>query len=178
MSIYFRRMTEVFYIHNEGGNKKISNLIGKLFNGPIDIIGDVHGEINALRLLLWHLGYDKQGNHPDERRIAFLGDLIDRGPNSPAVLELAMQFVKGGRAQCILGNHELNLIRDERKDGNEWFMTPGKESKYQSEVVSSQQKIDFIKFLNTLPLALEREDLRVVNASWNKESVNKLNQLN
>lgn len=108
----------------------------------------------------------------------FLGDLVDRGPDSPAVLELVMRLVSHGRAQCILGNHEMNLLRGELKDGNEWFMTPETKSKYESKAVSDQQIADFTKFLDKLPLALEREDLRVVHASWNNESVNRLKQLN
>jgi hypothetical protein len=44
-----------------GKEKTISKLIAELFDGPIDIVGDIHGEINTLRLLLRHLGYDSQG---------------------------------------------------------------------------------------------------------------------
>ena len=69
----------------------MSRLIGRLFEGSIDIVGDIHGEIDALRLLLWHLGYDKEGYHPEGRRLVFLGDLVDRGPDSPAVVELVKQ---------------------------------------------------------------------------------------
>ena len=53
-------------------------LVDKLFSGPIDIIGDVHGEIGALLSLLDLLGYDGQGNHAEGRRLVFLGDLGDR----------------------------------------------------------------------------------------------------
>ncbi len=68
--------------------KHISKLIQELFSGPIDIVGDIHGEIEALRQLLKSLGYDQYGIHPDGRRLVFVGDLVDRGPNSPAVVEL------------------------------------------------------------------------------------------
>jgi len=136
------------------------------------------GEIDALRDLLTHLGYDDHGNHIDGRRIVFVGDLVDRGPDSPAVVELVKHFVKKHRAQCILGNHELNLLRGKRKDGNDWFTNPDEIGKYPFRAVNRRQKKDFKEFLCTLPLALEREDLRVVHASWNHESVDKLRQLN
>ena len=60
-------------------------LIQKLPTGPIDIIGDVHGEAEALNALLAHLGYTATG-HPQGRSLAFVGDLVDRGPDSPAVV--------------------------------------------------------------------------------------------
>jgi hypothetical protein len=68
-----------------------------LFAGPLDVIGDVHGEIDALRALLGHLGYATDGTHSDGRRAVFVGDLCDRGPDSPAVLDLVMRWVKAGR---------------------------------------------------------------------------------
>lgn len=40
-------------------------LVQSLFDGPIDIVGDVHGEIDALRSLLHHLGYEHGGTHSD-----------------------------------------------------------------------------------------------------------------
>ena len=82
-------------------------IVGSLFEGPIDIIGDVHGEYDALQDLLKHLGYDNEGVHPTGRRLVFVGDLVDRGPNSPQVVEDVMRFVENGNAQCILGNHEM-----------------------------------------------------------------------
>jgi hypothetical protein len=69
-----------------------SALIAPLFEGPIDIVGDIHGdihgEIDALRDLLMHLGYNVEGEHPEGRRLIFIGDLTDRGPDSPAVATL------------------------------------------------------------------------------------------
>ena len=94
--------------------------IRALFEGPIDIVGDIHGEIDALRDLLGQLGYDTTGQHPDGRRLVFIGDLTDRGPDSPAVFELVSGLVARGLAQCVLGNHELNLLRQARKEGNGW----------------------------------------------------------
>jgi predicted MPP superfamily phosphohydrolase len=95
--------------------------VQELFPGPIDIVGDIHGEIDALRDLLRHLGYDQAGVHPQGRRLMFIGDLTDRGPDSPAVIELVSGLVSQGSAQCVLGNHELNLLRKARKEGNGWY---------------------------------------------------------
>lgn len=85
-------------------------------HGPFDIIGDVHGCHDELVTLLGRLGYEVAGDgagahHPDGRRVFFVGDLVDRGPASPAVLRLAMGMVASGDALCIPGNHEAKLLR-------------------------------------------------------------------
>jgi hypothetical protein len=125
----------------------------------VDVIGDVHGEIEPLRELLGRLGYDAEGKHSGGRRLVFVGDLGDRGPDSPAVIALVKGMVELGVAQCVLGNHELNLLRSELKPGNEWFMDPG-HSRALGEFEHS------MAFFASLPLALERADLRVVHAAW------------
>ncbi len=45
------------------------------------------------------------------RKLIFLGDLVDRGPDSPAVLRLVMRAVAEGRALCVPGNHDVKLLR-------------------------------------------------------------------
>jgi hypothetical protein len=45
-----------------------TTLIGALSEGPVDIVGDIHGEIDALHDLLKHLGYSVFGEHPEGRR--------------------------------------------------------------------------------------------------------------
>ena len=49
--------------------------------------------------------------HPDGRTAIFLGDLVDRGPDSPAVLRLVMSMVATGNALCVPGNHDTRLVR-------------------------------------------------------------------
>lgn len=87
--------------------------------GPFDIIGDVHGCFDELVLLLRKLGWEfPEGSsddptsapqHPQQRQAVFVGDLVDRGPASPAVLKLVMAMVKAGVAWCVPGNHEEKL---------------------------------------------------------------------
>ena len=99
----------------------------KLYNdkaelhGPFDIIGDVHGCYEELIELLQKLRYIIEGiaddgtnyglkvSHPENRTVIFLGDLIDRGPASPAVLKLVMSMVRSGTALCVPGNHDMKL---------------------------------------------------------------------
>jgi protein phosphatase len=97
----------------------------KLFNdlrhetGPFDVIGDVHGCRDELEQLLDKLGYaierDAAGrptgaSHP-ARKAVFLGDLVDRGPDTPGVLRLVMGMVAAGTAICVPGNHEVKLLK-------------------------------------------------------------------
>ena len=92
-------------------------------HGPFDIIGDVHGCFDELRELLLELGYSVEStggfrfgdgfkvNHPENRRVIFVGDLVDRGPNIPGVLRLVMSMLETGTGLCVPGNHDIKLVR-------------------------------------------------------------------
>jgi protein phosphatase len=92
-------------------------------HGPFDIIGDIHGCFDELRALLAQLGYQITGangdassrhykaQHPEGRKVIFLGDLVDRGPRIPDVLRLTMSMVESGAALCVPGNHDIKLMR-------------------------------------------------------------------
>ena len=88
--------------------------------GPFDVIGDVHGCRAELEALLASSGTpvtrDEAGRAvdavpPDGRTAVFLGDLVDRGPDSPGVLRLVMGMVAAGHALAVPGNHENKLTR-------------------------------------------------------------------
>jgi protein phosphatase len=94
--------------------------------GPFDVIGDVHGCRSELESLLLRLGYevlrDGEGRAVDAvppvdpvtgaaRTAVFVGDLVDRGPDTPGVLRLVMGMVGAGHALCVPGNHENKLVR-------------------------------------------------------------------
>ncbi|NEC67190.1 polynucleotide kinase-phosphatase [Streptomyces sp. SID9727] len=78
--------------------------------GPFDVIGDIHGCRSELDSLLGKLGY-VDGAHPEGRTAVFVGDLVDRGPDSPGVLRRVMSMVADGNALCVPGNHENKLGR-------------------------------------------------------------------
>lgn len=70
-------------------------------DGRIIIIGDVHGCIGQLRQLLAKVSPGAKD------RVLFVGDLVNKGPDSVAVLELA----KALNARSLVGNHERRLLR-------------------------------------------------------------------
>jgi protein phosphatase len=87
-------------------------------HGPFDIIGDVHGCLDECLQLLRMLGYTVAGSReapevtaPEGRRAIFIGDLVDRGPDSPGVLRLAMAMTANGTALCVPGNHDVKLMK-------------------------------------------------------------------
>ncbi|MFE1435786.1 polynucleotide kinase-phosphatase [Streptomyces griseoaurantiacus] len=88
--------------------RRYNDLTG--LTGPFDIIGDVHGCSAELESLLGKLGY-ADGVHPEGRTAVFVGDLVDRGPDSPGVLRRVMSMVKSGNALCVPGNHENKFGR-------------------------------------------------------------------
>ncbi len=90
--------------------------------GPFDVVGDVHGCIDELVMLLGVLGYrvgyetDLETPRlvvvpPPGRTLLFVGDLGDRGPDTPAVYRLIMDLARAGHARCALGNHDNKLLR-------------------------------------------------------------------
>lgn len=140
-------------------------LVHPLPDGPLDFVADIHGESDALLALLERLGYDTNGHHPDGRRLVFLGDLVDRGPDSPGVVRLVRGMIEAGNAQAVLGNHELNILRRDKRANNAWFYDPDAANEAET-TLDPAERDDLLSFFAGLPLALEREDIRAVHANW------------
>lgn len=86
--------------------------------GPFDIVGDVHGCLDELLALLEAMSYRVKRQQdefavapPRGRRLAFVGDLVDRGPAATGVLRLVMGMAQAGTALCVAGNRDLELVR-------------------------------------------------------------------
>lgn len=71
------------------------------------VIGDIHGHAGVFGRLLERCGFD-----PDLDRLWLVGDLVNRGPDSPGVLRLARDLDQrmGDRFAAVLGNHDVHLL--------------------------------------------------------------------
>ncbi|MDH6567215.1 protein phosphatase [Streptomyces sp. SAI-117] len=116
--------------------------------GPFDIVGDIHGCASELESLLGKLGY-VDGVHPEGRTAVFVGDLVDRGPDSPGVLRRVMSMVKSGNALCVPGNHENKYGRHLK--GRKVQHTHGlAETIEQMESVSDEFRAEVREFIDGL----------------------------
>ncbi|MCP2041475.1 hypothetical protein L1281_002075 [Neisseria sp. HSC-16F19] len=157
-----------------------SHLFRPLPGGALDIVGDVHGEWGMLEQLLYRLGYDEYGRHPQGRKLVFVGDLCDRGQDSPQVLDWLIEAVRAEHAWAVLGNHEMNLLMDDPKDGSGWYFNERTqdEARYAPwRHYPEAGKAALCEALAQWPLVLQREDLRIVHAAWLPESLQRIADL-
>lgn len=135
-------------------------------------IGDVHGELAKLETLLGYVR-DDAATRSVEHRIVFLGDLIDRGAESRAVVACAKRMTEEGKALAIKGNHEelmLHAIDHNESVGIYWWATNGGD-----ETITSYQRAngpkdnwreaidrDHVSWLRSLPVMLRDEQRKLV----------------
>ena len=151
-----------------------------------DIIGDVHGHATALKALLSALDYspDLEGvwRHP-ERRVIFVGDLIDRGHEHRELLELVRKMTEAGVARVVMGNHELNAIAyatpDPRESGH--FLRKHEKNRTNQHIAylkeigeGSPLHKEHIEWFKTFPLWIEEPDFKVVHACWRAAEVERV----
>lgn len=130
-------------------------------------IGDVHGEIEKLDRLLGFIREDARLRDA-AHKIVFLGDLIDRGPDSRSVVERAKALCDGGQAIAIKGNHEELMLHacDKRESmGVYWWAENGGDETILSYVRANGYADDFrdaidpahIAWLRDLPAMIRDE---------------------
>ncbi len=130
-----------------------------------DIIGDIHGCDAELAELLRLLGHGDPFSPHSGRMLVFVGDLVDRGPATPAVLERVMRLVREGRGCCVAGNHDVRLAEALRGIPVE----PGHGLEQSLEQFASRphaERMEVLAFLESLPghLALDGGRLVVAHA--------------
>ncbi|WP_205475172.1 metallophosphoesterase [Nocardioides sp. SYSU D00038] len=146
--------------------------------GPFDLVGDVHGCAGELRDLLvrlgWRLVHDVRGratgaDHPEGRTAVFVGDLVDRGPDTPGVLRLVMGMVAAGTALCVTGNHEAKLVRALR--GAHVQVRHGLAESLAQLAAEPELRDAVVEFAEGLPdhLLLDGGDLVVAHAGLREE---------
>lgn len=137
------------------GKDIISNSISE---DNIDVIGDVHGCYDELLLLLKKLGYryeDEKLLHPEGRKVIWLGDLIDRGPESIKVLELVYKAVTQDGHYCIKGNHEEYLYENAKKynDGEQVSGSTAMKATLADfcRIVNPSKREKYLEWINNMP---------------------------
>ena len=146
-------------------------------NQAYDIIGDIHGHAAELEALLTQPGYkEARGHfsHPKGRKVIFLGDYIDRGPEIRRVLQIIRGMIDAGEAHGILGNHEMNALCFHTKDANGNPYRPHTKSNIRQHSATLQQIANIdkpfwdetLEWFRCLPLWLNFEGIRAVHACW------------
>ncbi len=153
-------------------------------NGGFDIIGDIHGYATPLRRLLARLGYEEKDGcyrHP-ERRVIFLGDFIDRGPEIRETLRIVRSMVDAGAALAVMGNHEFNALCYHTAGADGAPLRPNSEKNRNQHSATldafadyPEEWRDYLTWFLKLPLYLEMGDFRVVHAAWDKARIADLN---
>ena len=119
--------------------------LSRRMNGRLIAIGDIHGCPAEFAELLAQLAPTR------EDRLILLGDLVNRGPDSCKVIDLA----RACRATALLGNHELRLLKY-RKTGDRKYI-----KEHDLETFAQLRPADW-EFLENMPLTFEEPELNVV----------------
>jgi serine/threonine protein phosphatase 1 len=155
------------------------------------VIGDIHGMIKPLEALLRAIG-----RHDDAPRLLFVGDFVNRGPESKAVIDLLLSLKN---AQFVRGNHDDVFDQvmsgqsyagkpgeEQRVMAFQWFMQHGMDKTFLSYGVTAEElaytarrpknaTLDELaasvpaahrKFIRGLPLVIEGDDLFIAHAKW------------
>ncbi len=149
-----------------------------------DVIGDIHGEADALRRILTKLDYSQNENgtyhHRFSRKAVFVGDFIDRGPEQRDAISIVRKMVAEGAAFAVMGNHELNAIAYRTPHEGGHFRLHNEKNRRQHAAFLEQigegstDYFEAITWFKTLPLWFESGGLRVVHACWHQSSMERL----
>jgi len=115
------------------------------------LIGDLQGCCDAFERQL-----DKIGFSPSRDRVTVLGDLVNRGPQSLAVLRRMREL--GNAADALLGNHDLHLLAVAHG------VRPAHASDTLNEILDAPDREAWLDWLRQRPLALMREGWLCVHA--------------
>lgn len=75
------------------------------------VIGDIHGRLDLLEPLVDAIEKDDRESSSSDSTIVFLGDLVDRGPDSAGVVSLARELQKRRKVRILAGNHEEMFLQ-------------------------------------------------------------------
>ena len=149
----------------------------------IDIIGDIHGYADKLVGLLHQLGYEHNGQYfvpPTGHRALFIGDLIDRGSQQLATLEIVFAMLDADVADAVMGNHEYNALAYATRDPDntsQYLRSHNDIHRRQHEAFlaeipfGSEQHEYWLQRLYEIPLWIETDYACFVHACWDTDSM-------
>jgi serine/threonine protein phosphatase 1 len=94
-------------------------------------VGDIHGRVDLLRVLHRLIQQDAERHRAPRKVVVYLGDYIDRGMESPGVIDLLLDAaLPGFESVHLKGNHEDTLLQflDEANVGFSWLLYGGAET--------------------------------------------------
>jgi len=113
-------------------------------------VGDVQGCAPSLKALVKKL--------PSKSKMIFLGDLVNRGPNSLGALRQLKSLQESGRAECILGNHDLHLLAIDAGLRNPRGLDTIQ------PILSAPDRKELIEWIRHRPMALSNGNVLTVHA--------------
>lgn len=127
---------------------------------PFWAVGDLHGCLESFEALLARL--------PSDAKLLFMGDIVNRGPESLETLRRVKSLCEEGRAECLLGNHDLHLLcvaaGHAKPHGRDTI----------SGILEAADRDELIEWLRHQKIAIFREGTLFVHAgvhpSWNLET--------
>lgn len=136
-------------------------------------IGDVHGRNDLLNILIEKILADDGGRSTAESEIIFLGDLIDRGPDSAQVIETTMQLKKdAGAVRFLMGNHEevyLEAARGDEKSVRFFNRIGGRETILSYDITLKEYiELDMAQLAGRMSLLIPQHHIDFVSAFEDK----------
>jgi serine/threonine protein phosphatase 1 len=131
-------------------------------------IGDIHGRLDLLDQLLEVVEADNASRPKADTQIIFLGDLIDRGPNSAQVIDRAIRLIGKGKYRFLLGNHEevfLKALSGDLKALSFFTRIGGRETILSYDISESEyQTSDYPELLEMLQERVPAEHISFLEA--------------
>ena len=130
------------------------------------VIGDIHGCIKTLRTLI-----EEKIQPGRQDKIIFVGDYIDRGPDSKGVISYVMELrLMGYNLALLKGNHEDMMLRSisDRQARKDWYYNGGMPTlRSFGAREASEVPGHFMEFINSLDYYHAMDDFLVVHAGLN-----------
>ena len=127
------------------------------------VISDIHGCSKTLEALLAKLSIRK------EDELYFLGDYIDRGPNSSGVLDIIITLKESGyKVFPLMGNHEYQALSAQKEYDKQSFYYFMKKINKSADLLNKKKKIKkkYKRFMKELPYYIELDDFFLVHAGF------------